>query len=222
VARIQLFKQPSVFGTLARSLPVPPVRSSDDERLGYLCRRSRRFVGTKQLKNGAVTAAKIKNGTVTGAKINLGSLGTVPSAANADNATHAASAAHADTAGDAATLGGMSAAQVAATASLRCPAGTALAAGLCFETTSRPTAIFTEALAACAAADRVLPSMTELSTYFAATKTNSNGEEWVGQMYYEGNIIRAQVISAGPGGTSSSAEPYGTPHQYRFAVPPTN
>jgi hypothetical protein len=41
-------------------------------------------VGTKQLKSNAVTTKKIKNGAVTGAKVNLGSLGTVPSAANAN------------------------------------------------------------------------------------------------------------------------------------------
>lgn len=69
-------------------------------------------VGTKQLKNKAVTAAKIKNGSVTNAKIATNavtgakvkddsltgadvlesSLGKVPTAATADNATHAASA----------------------------------------------------------------------------------------------------------------------------------
>jgi hypothetical protein len=194
-------------------------------------------VGTRQIKNGAVTAAKIKNGAITGAKVNLGSLGTVPSAANAthagsaDNATHAASATHADSAGtathadsagDAATLGGMSAAQVAATAALRCPAGTALAAGLCFETTSRASVIFTAALTNCGAAGRVLPSMSELTTYFAVTKTSSSGEEWVGQLYYDNGVTRAEAISAGPGGTSSAAEPFSAPHQYRCAVPPTN
>jgi hypothetical protein len=69
-------------------------------------------VGTKQLKNGAVTGAKIKrgsvtrakiakgtitgakiaDGTITGTNINLGSLGTVPSAINATHATTADSA----------------------------------------------------------------------------------------------------------------------------------
>jgi hypothetical protein len=48
-------------------------------------------VGTRQIKKNAVTAAKIKAGAVTGAKIKLGSLGTVPSAAHADNATVAGS-----------------------------------------------------------------------------------------------------------------------------------
>jgi hypothetical protein len=55
-------------------------------------------VATKQLKNGAVTGAKIAHGAITGANINLGKLGTVPAANNAnhassaDNATHASSA----------------------------------------------------------------------------------------------------------------------------------
>lgn len=53
-------------------------------------------VGTKQIKNNAVTSAKIKknaittkqikNGSVTGAKVNTGSLGTVPSANTATTA----------------------------------------------------------------------------------------------------------------------------------------
>ncbi len=49
-------------------------------------------VGTKQIKNQAVTAAKIKKGTITGAQINLAKLGTVPSATNAASATTATTA----------------------------------------------------------------------------------------------------------------------------------
>ena len=62
-------------------------------------------VGTKNIKNNAITAAKIKknaittakikNEAVTGAKIKEASLGTVPSAVNADNATNATNAANA-------------------------------------------------------------------------------------------------------------------------------
>jgi hypothetical protein len=88
-------------------------------------------VGSKQLRNGAVTAKKIKAGAVgtaaiasdavTGDKVLESSLGKVPSAVSADaaaNATHAASAdsaanathaASADTAGDSAKWGGVSA-----------------------------------------------------------------------------------------------------------------
>jgi hypothetical protein len=80
-------------------------------------------VGTKQLKNGAVTGAKLSAGAVTGAKVEPGSLtgaeinvtklGTVPTASQATNATHATSAdsaqnaASAANAGNAAELGGL-------------------------------------------------------------------------------------------------------------------
>jgi hypothetical protein len=61
-------------------------------------------IGTKNLKNNAVTAAKIKknavttnkikNGAVIGSKVNLSTLGTVPSATNATNAVNATNAAN--------------------------------------------------------------------------------------------------------------------------------
>ncbi len=47
-------------------------------------------VTTSKIKNGAVTGTKVANGTLTGAKIKLSTLGTVPSATNAANATTAA------------------------------------------------------------------------------------------------------------------------------------
>jgi hypothetical protein len=52
-------------------------------------------VGTKQIKNQAVTAAKIKKGAITGTNVDLAKLGTVPSAtmaATADSATSAGTA----------------------------------------------------------------------------------------------------------------------------------
>jgi hypothetical protein len=49
-------------------------------------------VGTKQIKNGAVTGAKIKKNTITGTNINLARLGTVPTATTATTATTAGTA----------------------------------------------------------------------------------------------------------------------------------
>lgn len=46
-------------------------------------------VGTKQIKNGAVSGAKIKKRTITGTNINFAKLGTVPSATNSTNASSA-------------------------------------------------------------------------------------------------------------------------------------
>jgi hypothetical protein len=57
-------------------------------------------VGTKQLKNKAVTGAKVKDGSLTGTDVNASTLGTVP---KATSATSAGSASKAD---DADKLGG--------------------------------------------------------------------------------------------------------------------
>ncbi len=68
-------------------------------------------VGTKQIRNSAITAAKIKKGAVTGAKINLSTLGTVPSATRAfeaTSATNAVNAANAAAAARAAEADGLS------------------------------------------------------------------------------------------------------------------
>ena len=58
-------------------------------------------VGTKQLKNGAVTAAKVKRHSLTGAQINLKKLGTVPAARDAGRALRAGTAAPTGKAGGA-------------------------------------------------------------------------------------------------------------------------
>ena len=58
-------------------------------------------VGTKQLKNGAVTAAKVKRHSLTGAQINLKKLGTVPAARDAGRALKAGTAAPTGKAGGA-------------------------------------------------------------------------------------------------------------------------
>ncbi|HYM59077.1 MAG TPA: hypothetical protein VES79_14025, partial [Solirubrobacteraceae bacterium] len=61
-------------------------------------------VGTANIKNKAVTGAKVKDDSLTGTDINEGSLGQVPSAAAAGNATRAATAGNADHANAAAAL----------------------------------------------------------------------------------------------------------------------
>jgi hypothetical protein len=60
-------------------------------------------VGTKQLKNGSVTAAKVKRHSLTGAQINLKKLGTVPAARDAGRALKAGTAAPVGKAGGALT-----------------------------------------------------------------------------------------------------------------------
>jgi hypothetical protein len=109
-------------------------------------------VGTKQLKqkaittgkiaNNAVTGAKVAKGTLTGENINLSALGTVP------NATSAASA------GNANTVGGHSAS---------CPSGTTLIRGVCFDSAPNEAAANLKVAAdSCAAKGGYLPSVMAL------------------------------------------------------------
>jgi hypothetical protein len=60
-------------------------------------------VGTKQIKNNAITGAKIKAGAISGSKIDTGSLASVPSADTAKSAETAKSAATATSATSAKT-----------------------------------------------------------------------------------------------------------------------
>jgi hypothetical protein len=66
-------------------------------------------VGTKQLKSGAVTAAKVKEHSLTGNQIDASTLATVPSAVHAGSADYASSAAQAAHATDSDTVEGHSA-----------------------------------------------------------------------------------------------------------------
>jgi hypothetical protein len=153
----------------------------------------RNSVGTTQLKKNAVTTPKIKNGAVTGAKIKLSTLGKVPAAANADhatsadnatNATNATNAAHASnadkatSAGDAGTLAG----QPPSAYLDRCPSGTVLVAGECFESTTRPPAALTTAMSNCAASGRRLPTGGELAAYGNAYGMTAG--EWADSLYF--------------------------------------
>jgi hypothetical protein len=144
----------------------------------------RNSVGTKQLKNGAVTGAKIKKGSVTAANIAPGvitqpaidpsKLGTVPSATNA---AHASSA---DTAERANSLQGMTAAQIVAASKLHCPSDTTPAGGLCVETALRSPENFFEAQVTCAEAGRLMPPESVLFAFLAPAilKKETTTEEW--------------------------------------------
>ena len=105
-------------------------------------------VGTKQLKNKAVTSSKIKNHAVTAAKINTSGV-VVPNAAHAT---------------DADKLGG----SPPSTYLAHCPSGLKSAPGtdLCYETSERPRTSWTSALSACALAGLRLPDPGELAQIF--------------------------------------------------------
>jgi hypothetical protein len=69
-------------------------------------------VAGKKLKNRSIAGKKLKNNTVTGRHIKESTLGKVPLAAQADNATSATNATNATTAGSATSFGGMTAQRI--------------------------------------------------------------------------------------------------------------
>lgn len=162
-------------------------------------------VGSVQIKKNAVTGAKIKKGAVTGAKIKLSTLGTVPSAANAQ------------------TLGGLTTTQISDASKLRCPSDMALAAGTCIETTARAAAPLPTALQICAEANRALPSMGQLMAYEAQNYATSPPAEWIGQMYFDGSSFRGLVAATQKGGVvSTSPPPFNEAEPYRCSQGPSN
>jgi hypothetical protein len=127
---------------------------------------NRRFLGTGATAVKALTA---------------GSATTAGHASNADTATNAAHATIADratSAGDAGTLAG----QPPSAYLDHCPSGTVLAAGGCFESTTRPPAALTTALTTCAAAGRRLPTAGELAAY--GFTYGMPTFEWADSMYF--------------------------------------
>lgn len=135
-------------------------------------------VGTKQVKDGAITAAKIRNGAVIGSKVNLASLGPVPFATKAGNAETARSAQSAQAAADAQALNGASADQIVQRSTLRCPTGSLLAAGVCFEEALHSELPVESAINVCAGADRRLPSVGEAFAFVKSYPKTQAEEFW--------------------------------------------
>jgi hypothetical protein len=162
-------------------------------------------VTTAKVKKEAITAAKVKKRSLTGTQINLGKLGTVPSAANAQ------------------TLGGLTSSQISAASKLKCPSGMELAAGTCFETSARPADSFPSAVQICGESNRALPSMGELIAYEAQTYSNAPPLEWIGQMYLDGATFRGHAVATDKDGPVSTQAPAFTEERaYRCATNPTN
>ncbi len=180
-------------------------------------------VGTKQIKNSAVTAAKIKKGTITGAQvangsltgtqINLSTLGAVPSATKATTATSASTAENAQ------TLDGQSADQLTGSSKLHCPAGMELAGGVCFEESARgePEEWF-NAVFACAESNLRLPTVGELFAFERRLKSEP-AQEWTEPQYPSGV---AQIAAADESGLALSFESTSAKEPYRCVTLASN
>jgi hypothetical protein len=156
-------------------------------------------VGTNQLKNGAVATAKLQGTSVTtnkiakeavtGAKVKLSTLGAVPTAKLAENAS---------------ALGGLNSAQVinqAVTgAKVHCSAGTTLSTGVCFSAVHTP-ANWYEAIDACAKEGMTLPSPAELQAYGKVhiVPTGEAVFEWTGNALSTTEVLALSPTTGGEG-----------------------
>jgi hypothetical protein len=102
------------------------------------------LISGTSIKLHSIPGNRLKNHTITGKQVNLGKLGKVRNAANADN------------------LGG----SPASVYRLHCPAGLAQGGGLCFELTPRTAANWLTALQTCSGLNRRLPTVGELAVVF--------------------------------------------------------
>ncbi|MGA8745981.1 MAG: hypothetical protein WB507_08960 [Solirubrobacterales bacterium] len=182
-------------------------------------------VGTKQIKNQAVTAAKIKKGTITGSQvksgsltgtqINLSTLGPVPSATRATTATAASIAENAD------NLDGQSAAQIASAAKLHCATGMQFSAGVCIEESPQPSEEWLSAVTSCAEKGFRLPSLGELMVFEGKLSTEPPGE-WTEGESYSGTEALAVVAAAAEHAFSVGFDSTGNSNPYRCVTPASN
>jgi hypothetical protein len=182
-------------------------------------------VGTKQIKNQAVTAAKIKNGTITGAQvangsltgtqINLSTLGAVP------NATKATTATNASTAENAQTLDGQSAEQLTSATKLRCPTGMQLSAGVCFEESPQAAEEWSSAVIKCAEKGLRLPLISELIGFESKLST-APPAEWTEGESFDGTEGQAVVAAAAEHSVSFGTDSTENSNLYRCVTPASN
>lgn len=177
-------------------------------------------VGTNQLKNGAVSTAKLKGTSVTtnkiakeavtGAKIKLSTVGAVPIAKLAENAS---------------AVNGLSSSglinQAVVGAKLHCPAGTTLSTGVCFSDVHAPAGWY-PAIDTCAKEEMTLPTPAQLHV-FGRAHIPSTGEtvfEWTGNALSTTTVLAISATISGEGAAERNV--FGDSIPYHCVGFPTN
>jgi hypothetical protein len=138
-------------------------------------------VKAADVADNAVDSADIANGQVKGADVAEGTLGQVPDAAHADNATN---------------LGGSPASDYR----LHCPGNLDRAGDLCYEVDLRTAATYQQALKACAVDQRRLPDDGELALVYDHLSA-SQQYEWAAGHFTSSGASQAPLL-----GQSSSRD----------------
>jgi hypothetical protein len=163
-------------------------------------------VGAPQLRRNSVTAVKIKDGSVTAAKLAAGVISAPKTETAATPSAPASPSSAAPTSApvsgpvaealNAQTIAGMTVTQIIEAAKPRCPAGTRVAAGVCFEIAVRPKMENTFAQLNCGQDERRLPSISELIAYEDKYFTSFPPKEWAEPSYYDGSVYRAAALAS--------------------------
>src|SRR6478672_5711960 len=140
-------------------------------------------VTTAKIKNEAVTGAKVKKGTLTGTQINLASLGTVPSAANAQ------------------ALEGQSASQLLSASKLHCPSGMVPYEGVCYQEAPKSAVGWVTASLFCWHERLRLPTLGELIGFEINNFKVQPVEEWTEPDWLNGSTTQAWIGSASEEGS---------------------
>jgi hypothetical protein len=147
------------------------------------------------IRRSNVQGSDVAPDALTGADIRESSLGTVPRASNAS------------------VLDGFDSSAF----KVRCPAGDALIAGACIETTARSPLSQQNAMNACANSNRRLPSLSELRTLSVKVGTNIVNE-YTGEFVKDGSVF-AVVGSNNPTYALTDTT---TPRAFRCVTGPSN
>ena len=113
--------------------------------------------------------------------------------------------------------------KIAQGSKLRCPAGTELAAGVCFETAARPAAKWRDAIETCARAGLSMPSEGELAVYILA-KGEEGVSEWTGSLSFDADVggFEASYVEKENGELLVSVSAITAQAKYHCVTPPTN
>jgi hypothetical protein len=191
---------------------------------------ARNSVGSREIRNNSVRSVDLRNNNVTSRDIRNRSLRGRDFRADSIGARQirestlrgVAGAERAKLADDAGRLAGLLPEQLRQ----QCPAGTGYQAGVCFELAVRPSLVWGNAVTACGAEKRRLPTFSELLAY--ATGTPAGGSdlavsgELTGSVYEAGGALRALVMTNNTGGVTSVADTAGNERAYRCVVPPSD
>ena len=140
------------------------------------------LISSGDIKNSSIKGKDVKDDSLSGRDIAESTMAKVPAAGDAD------------------TVGGRSAGSL----TVRCPAGTQLLTGSCFETSNRPAQDFATASKTCAAEQRRLPTFSELlgvsatvslpTTMTSDLLTFSNVTNYVS--YFPGGLIAISDLAS--------------------------